>query len=229
MIASEEDIEQVRAICDLVEHLWSLDRRIRQVTDDDSQWKLIAARQKTVKFPEYLELTGPPSPNDYDDDGRLTTSRKAELLLIGLFNWRGLSIARPAFIRDMFDWTQPADWNYWYVATEELPNPLPLEKQVFCAPLRFYECRWLSEHLYEQTHGPLSASQRLLHLDYNVQNCHPSNLAAYGKRGRPMYCSLCGVRVVKQNSYRIKSDGIYQRYCTLCVKEIGDSAEGHVT
>ena len=174
-----DELDEVQAIANMVNRLWSNDRWLNKVVDDEGQRNLITARRATIRHPDYLDLVGLPPESDYDAEGNLTMSRKAGLLLIGLFKWQGLWIARPAIEGGRWRWVQPGDRNHWYVATGALPDEMPLNEQVFYAPLRFYPSCRLAEYVYEQSHGPLKPSHGVLHLDHNPGNCEASNLAAY--------------------------------------------------
>ena len=79
----------------LVDRLWSERKRWRErVNDDESQHQYIQALQSRYKHPDYLDLVGPPASEHYGENGGLTTPRKSTLLLIGVFDWQGIKIAK---------------------------------------------------------------------------------------------------------------------------------------
>lgn len=218
-------------VCDLVERLWSrlcygLGPRYgrRDISDTDFHTLFIYARQSRYKFPDYLDIVGPPASEHYDDTGELTTQRKATLLLIGLFDWNGMKIgkhqAKYGFnpIDDSYeDSRYTREQKGWYVPiARNRPEAKTLTVRDYFSPLRNFRCQRLEQYL--------TANRKFSKVtlrDKNPFNCHPDNLEIVSTRGRPKKCNSCERRVTDRTSKRIKVSGTTMRYCLNCLAELG--------
>lgn len=88
---------------------WEAKGLAKSIWNGDVQEHWINARRKKYVFPDYLDLVGSPKIEHYAADGELTLERKARLLLIGVFRWRGLLITN-------YD-------NCWMVVNDSAFNP----------------------------------------------------------------------------------------------------------
>ncbi|MCG7869434.1 MAG: hypothetical protein JAY74_24080 [Candidatus Thiodiazotropha taylori] len=190
------------------------------IVDDNSQLKLIHAMQQRYVYPNYLDLVGKPSNDDYISDGVLTVFRKAELLLIGEFEWNGLIIAKhQSALGFSYDYGEKTPkWSIddegWYVSPNHLPDPLSYSS--FFTPFRNKERLKLVDVIY-QLKSQLEDNHCILPIDGNVFNCMPENLASINRRGRPKRCVKCGRRVSDQSSRIIRVRGSKLRYCIVCL------------
>ena len=203
-----------------VDSMWSSIRGHEEIVDDESQSHFIRAKRRKYRFPDYLGLVGSPSPEDYESPGKLTLVRKAQLLLLGTFNWQGLILGthQSVFGRDCFG--EPAwrnDAKGWYVAMEPVEPPFTYDG--FFHPMQGIKCQPLSHFLFKQSHE-LSTEQGILHRNTNPYDCHPDNLATYSKKGRPMRCLGCQQRVHPRDSERFKIGSSYRRYCFRCLRSM---------
>lgn len=80
------------AIVRFVEAAWHYYPIFHLIHDDRTQLEAIPALRTLHKFPDIGELLGEPGPHHYTPLGDLTTARKAEFLLFGVFNWRGVKV-----------------------------------------------------------------------------------------------------------------------------------------
>ena len=103
---------------------WKDKRWSKHIRDDNAQLKLIRARCQQYVYPDYQELVGLPKPKHYTADGELTLERKAQLLLIGVFEWRGLLIAK-------YDRAFTKDRRYWAVVDDPTYDPTQ-ELKLYC-------------------------------------------------------------------------------------------------
>lgn len=220
----------LRIVCRLVDRLWSRKWRTnkwrwrRPVADDGFHHAYIEACRSKYKFPDYLELLGPPRPEHYDGSGELTVQRKAELLLIGVFDWRGLRVARHhALFGYKADWTWSDKPPYtreqkgWYVPIAlKRANPKTPKIRDYFAPLRNYRCERLEKHLTRS-----EKYKEVIFRDGNRYNCHPANLEVVSTRGRRKQCVRCERRVTERTSRRMKYEGSTARFCLQCLADMG--------
>ncbi len=210
---SEEEI--LNRIKRWVNMLWSNDRLARTVVDIESEQAYIEQMRQRYVFPDYLSLVGSPSESDFNESGELKSRRKAELMLIGTFDWQGFLISRPVSTQD----DQFPD-DGWFVALEAHTNELSFENFFF--PFNKIKKQRLERYLVSQTRE-LKNAHRVAFKDGNVFNCHPDNFEIRGQGGRPMLCVYCRKKTTKDMSVRIKVQGSYDRYCLTCVEKIADS------
>jgi hypothetical protein len=82
-----------RALIDsFVEAAWRRFPAYHAIQDDSSQRKALAGLCSVHKFPGAAEVLGTPEPRHYSPVGGLVTARKAQFLLLGVFEWRGIRI-----------------------------------------------------------------------------------------------------------------------------------------
>lgn len=226
----ETEEEAFRGIEDDVDRIWRSKWWSEDIRDDESQRGLIKAMQQKYIYPDYLELVGPPGPDDYRSDGCLTTSRKAELLLIGTFNWQGLTIAKHpsvfGYVFDRWEMSRSPCWRVddkgWYVCHEDLPSELTYDG--FLTPFKDRPVQKLGDYLVNQVE-PLKDLHGTIPIDGNVYNCQQDNLRVINLRGRPMRCKGCERRVAKEYSRLIRFDGVRERYCHACIEQMANWKE----
>ena len=224
----ETEDEAFESIASDVDRIWRSKWWSKNIRDDESQWGLITAMQKKYVYPDYLDLVGPPDPDDYRAEGHLTTSRKAELLLIGTFNWRDLTIAKHPSVfgyqHDYFSMTPRwgVDDKGWYVCQEKLPEELSYDG--FFTPFEGRAVQKLGDYLANQNE-PLKDRHGTLPIDGNVYNCRLENLRLINLRGRPMRCKGCERRVLPEYSRIIRFDGVRERYCRDCMERMASWEE----
>ena len=212
-------------VCPLVDRLWSEKRYWRRhINDEESHQLYIDALRSRYKFPDYLEVVGPPAPEHYDENGNLTTQRKSALLLIGVFDWQGIRIAKH---QAKFGFNILRGWNKdkrytsdqkgWYVpVARNRPEAKTLTVRDYFSPLRNYRCQRLEDYLTED-----HKYSKVILRDKNPYNCHPDNIEIVSTRGRPKICVSCERRVTDKNSKRIRLSGKKMRYCVNCLADLG--------
>lgn len=220
------DSEHAKRLREAVSQVWDQSILTMFEASEDGQRKLIAFQRQSYVYPDYLSLVGEPSANDYTADGELTLARKSRLLLIGVFQWKGLALAKHPGVslrgkRQEELWAGEMDG--WYVLDTNQEEPAdPVECLFFpyngrgAVPLGVY----LIKH-----RESFADDEKLFYVDDNIYNCAPDNLQKRKKYGRPMRCTLCRRRVTPEMSTRIKHDGRYQRFCFSCIKEFGEPPE----
>jgi hypothetical protein len=208
-------------VCRLVESLWHRQRWRWDLKTDEHHRKYIEAYRSRYKFPDYLELVGPPQQDHYDENGHLTAQRKATLLLIGVFDWRGLRIAKHQAVFGFNSWRYGSEPRYthdkkgWYVPIRRRKQS-PKNPTVgdYFSPLRNFTCKRLERHL------ALTEKYTTVVLrDHNHYNCHPDNIEIVKTRGRTMTCKFCGSTVTAATSKRFKWDGGTIRACLQCLMD----------
>lgn len=215
-------------VCRLVRDLWWRKWRgwysSRFVARDGYHQLYIEACRSKFVFPDYLDLVGEPEPAHYADNGQLTEQRMSELLLIGVFDWQGLRIARHQAV---FGFNPYRDWDMeprytnvekgWYVpVARKRPDPKTLTVRDYFSPLRNYRCERLE---YVISGG--SKYSEVEFRDGNPYNCRPDNLNVFRTRGRPMRCVRCEQRVTKRTSRRFNFSGSSTRWCLNCLVDLG--------
>lgn len=152
---------------------WKDKRWPKHIRDDNAQLKLIRARCQQYVYPDYQELVGLPKPEHYTADGELTLERKAQLLLIGSFQWNGLFIAKndQAYTEDKKGWMVVVDSAY--EPTQEL-KLYSKHCEDYFDPFYSYKSSPLIEKLYNDQ---LGNSQKLWPcVDKNPYDCSPNNM-----------------------------------------------------
>ncbi|MEW8155132.1 MAG: hypothetical protein AB2765_11210 [Candidatus Thiodiazotropha endolucinida] len=223
---SEEEIFE--CISYGVDRIWHSKWWAEKIVDNNSQLQLIQAMQQRYLYPHYLDLVGYPSDEDYISKGELTTSRKAELLLIGTFSWKGLTIAKhQSALGYKYHYTgSKPRWGMddkgWYLS----PNysPVPLNYNSFFYPFQDFIVTKLTNYLYEQEHN-LGDREGIIPVDGNIFNCREENLRAINLRGRPMRCKECNMRVTKENSRVIRINDSRLRFCKFCIETMSNRSD----
>lgn len=198
------------------------------VYDLESEFKFIEAVAKQFSFPNYQLLVSEPSPKNWvHEEGKayLKTERKAELLLIGEFEWNGLIIAKskPLGLSDSKGWLVNLDQDYkpntsykklcqykfYYRSRKVMPTDsdcrfIPFKKNTHVMPLVSY--------LYHEKITQLG-KDRAVFIDFNHYNLSGKNIEFKSSKGRRMRCSRCKREVVDKNSTIIAK----QRVCGECL------------
>lgn len=167
---------------ELEKHVWSVDTE-QQYIDEMQEAQYV--------YPAYGELVGAPSEKDFVDYGKdvgprgwwIENERKADLLLLGVFEWKGLYIARAHCQTDK-------DPSGWLVCTD--PDYVPKDilgaksigsyrYQLAFTPFHGVRSQWLHEYLYDcdvelGNREPRKKNQYVTFKDGNPYNCLPDNL-----------------------------------------------------
>lgn len=80
-------------ITSFIEAAWSTAPGYRVITNFEYHAEAFAWLRAQHSFPDLQELIGLPRPEHHLADGSLNLERKRELLLLGLFSWRGFIVA----------------------------------------------------------------------------------------------------------------------------------------
>lgn len=187
-------------------------------------------------FPEYKDLVSKPSEHCWETDNHkyrmigkkeLSQSRKAELLLIGEFEWNGLLIAKskPLGIEDNTGWLVNLDHSYipasdyndlWTTTIEQrdINEKLDWITSGFFKPF-INSCHTmpLANFLYrEKLEKP--ENMRAIYLDFNQYNLEENNIDFVSNKGAVMKCSRCKTPVSTKNSKVIAKE----RACLECLE-----------
>ena len=215
-------------VCRLVRDLWWRKWHgwyaARVVANHEYQALYIEACRSKYVFPDYTDLVGPPELDHSGENGQLTVQRMSQLLLIGVFDWQGIRIARHQAI---FGFNPYRNWGRqprytdeqkgWYVpVARKRPDPATLTVRDYFSPLRNYRCERLERVISEN-----KKYFEIEFLDGNPYNCYPDNLRAFSTRGRPMRCARCEQRVTKGTSRRFNFSGSSTRWCLYCLADLG--------
>lgn len=176
----ETEDDAFRDIAFAVDRIWQSKWWSKNIRDDESQRQLITAMRARYISPDYLDLVGSPGPDDYRTEGKLTTSRKAELLLIGTFTWQGLTIAKHPSVfgydHDRWSFSISPRWDIddkgRYVCHEALPETLTYDG--FLTPLRDRPVQKLGDYLVSREQ-PLKDRHGTIPVDGNVYDCRPES------------------------------------------------------
>lgn len=211
--------------------IWRKTHWADQVCDDRSQWLLIHTLSEKYVYPRYIDLVGPPSSSDYTDDGGLSITRKATLLLLGTIQWNDLIIAKaPAVfgynLRGRPNWS--VDQNGWYVAHQYQPIEHWNPSTGILEPLTASQVERLPNYLL-RNEGSRQRRHMAIPINGNDYDCRPKNLRVISTRGRAMRCKHCGRRVTPDGSRRFQVDRISQRYCLPCMHRFATDAEHQCT
>ena len=206
------------------------------VTSIETEQQYINNRQLKYIYPEYGQLVGPPSKDDFyeycvNKQDRpvcnLNREREADLLLLGVFEWKGLYIAKAYRRHD-------DDPRGWLVCTDPdyVPKDIlgaksigPYRYQLAFTPFHGVRSQWLHEYLYDcdvelGNREAQRKNQYVTFKDGNPYNCLPDNLILAQKRGRgrPMLCQSCGEETTREDSMVISERSRKARYCLDCLR-----------
>jgi len=153
---------------------------------------------------------GPPVLSHYTPTGELAVSRKAELLLFGLFPWRDYLLVKHSFGRILFEeYFGPYIKPGWFVVNgdDELTITQPLEYSL----------------------KTIMPDQDVHICDGNYYDLSDENLivAKLQKSGRPMECKHCGSRTVPECSRIARVGQKKYRICLRCAKELQHERPEH--
>ncbi len=89
-------------IAETIAHIWQAKQLPDNIHDVTAEKQFIEIMRLKYVYPDYADLVGPPAESDFVEvtcrDGtvqwKLTFERKADLLLLGTFDWKGMYIAR---------------------------------------------------------------------------------------------------------------------------------------
>lgn len=226
-----------------IRHKWDRSRLAHAIRDVDAERIFIEIMRLRYPYPDYAEIVGAPSESDFEDftlhDGStergLTIQRKADLLLLGVFEWNGTYITKH---HDPHRGEQG-----WLVFTSQRYKPknwlgchfldyrgLSLQPKRRFKKVRFWpflneETDWLHNALIdaaiELDNGRArNKFQRVRFKDGNSYNCLPDNMELFETRGRRMHCRLCGRRTTADDSIVFSGKGRKVRACLECSRNL---------
>jgi hypothetical protein len=200
--AEDPDVEAGR-ITAFVEAVWPAQSGYRHIVGLDAHQTAFRQLRERHFFPDLIELIGEPQPAHHHPDGTLTTERKKQLLLLGVFPWRGMLLVYERF------WS-PDGWSIkngfqWRVATScQFPRirPFPVLADVIPKPLTY---EW----------------------DDFQRVCQAWGIRKETKTGkglprakRHVQCEHCLNWVFSDASKRLSLSGIQRRYCLACYRTL---------
>lgn len=99
-----------------IDAAWNAAPGYRVIADPEKHAAAFTWLRARHSFPDLQEVIGPPRPDHHLADGSLIRERKRELLLLGLFSWRGFTVAyRRWHLEPHADpfWASPARKKSW--------------------------------------------------------------------------------------------------------------------
>ena len=221
----------------IIDHIWRLKRLPNNICTVNDEKIFIEVMRRKYVYPDYMELVGEASPEDFKQSpfgNYLSTERKADLLLLGTFFWKGMYIAKvPHHLSHASKgWQVCTDTEFapceglgllWVQRGEWITTPHIFDDFTFM-PFYKYDDEPLYHYLVQCEielgyRKPLGKFQKLMHRDKNPYNCHPDNMFVAEKRGRKMYCVQCGNETTKSESKVIRDLGQKLRYCISCLNQ----------
>ncbi|MBK5169942.1 hypothetical protein IQ291_37060 [Burkholderia sp. R-70211] len=147
---AEAEAIEARRIEEFVEAVWQAQSGYRNIVGQAAHQTALQQLRQRHFFPDLIELIGEAQASHHHPDGTLTTERKRQLLLLGIFEWRGMLLTYERF-RSPDGWRIFGDFT-WCVATscafprvrpfrtiaDILPSPLTYEWQLFGDACRTY-------------------------------------------------------------------------------------------
>lgn len=237
-----------RLIAEKINAIWRARRLPNNIPDVMSEQTFINIQRVKYIYPDYADLVGPPTETDFINVTRrngtiqrqLTPERKADLLLLGVYMWKGMYIAQPTLNFDAppTGWLlftepgyQPDDWlgtyyrNYLHGLLDDLtqtPFHHNEDDDVEFLPYRGHETSLLHDYLVEcdielGNRPPRTKFQRVRFGDDNPYNCLPDNLSLIEKRGRRMRCVGCEQPTTAKDSKVLRDRDHRLRYCYACL------------
>lgn len=230
-------------IAEKIDAIWHAKRLPNTVADVASEQTFIEVLRVKYLYPDYAELVGPAAESDFTDVARrngtvrrqLTLDRKADLLLLGVFEWKGMYITQalawdPDVSTGWLVFTEPEyrpdDWlgAYYRDYSRGLSKtPSHRSDAVTFRPYLNHEAAWLHDYLFDCDselgyRAPRTKFQRVRFQDNNPYNCLPDNLALIEKRGRRMLCKGCGIKTTPEESMVISGKDRKLRLCLQCLR-----------
>jgi len=225
--------EELRRYINQIWQMKKFPENIRTIKEEEIFIEIM--RGKYI-YPDYADLVGKPSSSNFESSpygNYLSTERKADLLLLGAFTFRGMNIAKVPhyFSHALKGWEVCTDAEYvpseglglvWAGQGEWITTPRYIDGCTFM-PFYKYNVEPLHHYLTEAEielgyRKPLSKFQKLVFRDKNAYNCNPGNITAAEKRGRKMYCVQCGKETTTKESKVIRDKKEKLRYCISCLK-----------
>lgn len=245
-LEAESDITEENELIErTVERIWQAKRLPDNISDIEAEQKFIEIMRLKYRYPDYADLVGPPSVDDFkvrhtrrtsSAMARLSWERKTDLLLLGEFSWKGMYIAKAQAYTtdDPKGWLvgiepgyRPADFlgAHYFDHFEGWSKRIPR----YCHEVRFIPfagstAQWLHDVLVECDselgYRPARGKyKRVRFKDDNPYNCLPDNLMLVENRGRRMRCQSCGEETTPQASTVVRDGRHKLRYCHDCLLE----------
>lgn len=226
-----------------IRHKWDEGRLAHAIRDVEAERTFIEIMRLRYPYPDYSELVGEPSDSDFEDvtlrDGStergLTIERKADLLLVGVFEWKGTYITNYhdhrtgekgwfVFISRRY---KPKNWLGCHFLNYDGLSRVPDRrfKEVRFWPFLNEEMNWLHNVLIDAAlelsgRSKRNKFQRVRFKDGNPYNCLPDNMDLFETRGRRMRCGLCGRRTTANDSIVFSGKGRKIRTCLDCSRDL---------
>jgi len=221
-----------------IESIWQIKKLPDNIGDIKAEQTFIEVMRLKYIYPDYADLVGPPLEEDFTEGfcrkirkpiATLTAERKADLLLLGAFEWNGFYIAKPPSGYDI-----PKGWWVCLEPNFVLKAGLGAQRRsnqydwydryrIKFEPFLDHTAACLADYLVAcdselGNRSPRSKHQRIRFADNNPYNCLPDNLKIVEKRGRKMRCQLCGKETTKEESKVLRDRGKKLRYCLDCLQ-----------
>jgi hypothetical protein len=243
-LEEEMDLDELNSNVDRIIFELASNRNLYiKIYSVEDEQRYIARKRLKYVYPDYVDLVGPPSEEDFDEDGgylsnesgrRLSDVRAVDLLLVGVFEWKGLYIAR----MNRGDPSAPPGWQVCLDPDYRPVDVLGVRRVGNKGNNRpalnpFYRVRtqWLHDYLFDcdVELGNRVAKEKNQYVSFkggNPYNCLPDNLvlAEKRRRGRRMLCQSCGKETTKEDSMVIREGTQKPRYCLACLRWITDGA-----
>jgi len=195
---------EAERITEFVELVWQAQSGYRHIVGLGAHLTAFQQLRQRHFFPDLIELIGEPELHHHLSDGTLTIERKRQLLLIGIFPWRGMLLVYERFwspdgwyLRHSFQWRVATSCRFPRISAffptlaDTLPQPLTYKWTDFQEICRAW-------HIQKET----KASKGLPRAKRRVQ------------------CEHCLNWVFSDVSKRLSLGGIQRRYCLSCYQTL---------
>jgi hypothetical protein len=200
---AEDAGAEAERITAFVEAVWQAQSGYRHIVGLDAHRTAFQQLRQRHFFPDLIELIGEPQPQHHHSNGTLRTARKRQLLLIGIFPWRGMLLVYERFwspdgwsVKNGFQWRVATSCGFprtrdFPTLADTLPQPLTYKWGDFLEVCRAW-------HIQKET----KASKGMPRAKRRVQ------------------CEHCLNWVFSDISKRLSLGGIQRRYCLSCYQTL---------
>lgn len=196
----QSEADQDAWIADFIDRAWNAAPGYRVISNPEKHREAFEWLRAKHSFPDLEELIGPPLPEHHLADRTLTLQRKKDLLLLGLFSWRG-------FILTYRRWhyASNAHWSGWHrgkswqwVAATACAYPR-IEVDLATAMVRPPRA-----YVWEK----LTKVATAWHIDRE-----PKKATGIRRLPRWVICDYCGFWFLSPQTQRISYQGRPRRFC----------------
>nr|WP_256979103.1 hypothetical protein [Burkholderia sp. AU33423] len=186
-----------------VEAVWGAQSGYRHIVGLDAHCRAFGQLRQRHFFPDLIELIGEPAPAHHQADGTLTTERKRQLLLLGIFSWRGMVLTYERL------WS-PDGWR--------LKNGFQWRVATTCHLPRTRTFMTLADVLPQPQAYEWDDFEKI----YQAWGIRKETKAGKGlpRTPRTLQCEHCQNWVFSDASKRLNLGGVPRRYCLPCYRTL---------